>query len=67
MGNKEQTLERLRGDFQRLEDGFYYLFPRPDGGCYPPYLLRWIADELDRLNEPHQKEIEKYFSGQEGE
>ena len=42
-------------------DGFYYYWP--DGnGHYAPHHLREIADELDRMNEPWEKQIEEYFN-----
>lgn len=44
-----------------LDDGFYYWWPESYRGAYAAYQLRWIADELDRLNEPYKKQINEYF------
>lgn len=57
---------RLIGQFEPLEDGFYYFWPQFEGGgCLTPFILREIADELDKLNQPWNDEIDKYFSGRE--
>jgi hypothetical protein len=42
-----------------LEDGFYCFFPPVGGGCFDPWLLRAIADRLDQLNAPLQKEFDE--------
>ena len=42
-------------------DGFYYFWPNPNKGFFAAHQLRWIADELGRLNEPYEKQISEYF------
>ena len=63
--------EKFNKDISQLEDGFYYYFPN-GGGAIPSWILREVADILDKKNEPLQKDIEKYFSikdiyGKDGE
>lgn len=36
----------------REVDGFYYFDPLPGQGCYSAHNLRWLADVLDKMNEP---------------
>lgn len=55
------------GDLLIKEDGFYGFWPELRGGYWDSYVLREIADTLDELNAPWQKEIEKYFAEQEKE
>lgn len=51
------------GDILKKEDGFYDFWPLKRPGCYwPAHLLRAIADKLDEMNAPWQKEIDDYFS-----
>lgn len=47
-----------RGEFDRLEDGFYYWFPSGSGGVSEDQ-LRLIADELARINRAWQKQIDR--------
>lgn len=60
------------GELSNLEDGFYYWWPDPDrrGGCWDAYILREIADELDRLNKPWQDivdvEMNRQLDAKEG-
>lgn len=42
----------------REVDGFYVFIPFAKGGYYPSYLLRAVADYLDELNEPLNKQLE---------
>ena len=42
--------------------GFYYYWPKGNKGMFCSASLRVIADELDRINEPLDKEIEAYFN-----
>jgi len=46
-------------------DGFYYYGPRGPGQL-SPHELRWIADELDRMNAPWEKKLDEYFGEQKG-
>lgn len=48
-------------EFLVLEDGFSYFMPNPHGGALSSWMLRTLADELDRRNEGWQKEINAYF------
>lgn len=60
---KERVLEviRTRGDIISSEDGFKVYWPLNPVGFLSAEALRIIADELDRLNEPWQKQINEYF------
>jgi hypothetical protein len=43
-------------------DGTYYFLPRSTGsGLWASYTLRQIADLLDGLNAPYEKELAAYF------
>lgn len=43
-------------------DGMYYFLPRNMGnGLWASHNLRQIADLLDRLNAPYEKELFEYF------
>lgn len=64
-------LARERGDFVALEDGFYCYAPS-SVGALRAHELRILADELDRMNAPHEAQIDrdfglggKYFGGPE--
>jgi hypothetical protein len=54
-----------RGDLVRAECGFYVYWPMRGMGAVAAHELRYLADELDRLNAPWQAEIDKYFSEHE--
>jgi hypothetical protein len=55
------SVSRERGDFVQDVDGFFYFWPEEaTEGYFSPHHLRWLADELDKLNEPWQKEIDDY-------
>ena len=56
------------GDIFAKEDGFYDFWPEYPGrgGYWPAYLLREIANKLDQLNEPYQKDIDTYFANKCG-
>ena len=58
---KQDFMEKIRGseDIFTDVDGFYYFWT--NDGCLASHHLRWIADELDRLNETLNQEIEEYF------
>jgi hypothetical protein len=47
-----------RGDFVTDVDGFVKFWPADQNGYLAAHHLRWIADELDRRNEPWQKIID---------
>lgn len=49
------------GEFLRGDDGYYDWWPEypSRGGSLPAYFLRNLADELDRLNEPWNKQVEE--------
>lgn len=49
-----------RNEFECDVDGFVYYWPNGYGSLASHH-LRWIADELDKMNEPITKEIEEYF------
>lgn len=43
-------------------DGYVYYWPKPNGGHFSPWMLRAIADELDKINQPWQDTIDEYFA-----
>lgn len=49
--------------FSPGDDGFIYWWPSDLSGYITPQQLRWIADELDKRNEPWKQDIEAYFNG----
>lgn len=56
------AVSQERGDFVTDTDGFVYYWPKEAGrGHLSAWHLRVLADELDRRNEPWQKEINDYF------
>lgn len=42
-------------------DGFFYYFPKNAGASLSSWMLRGIANELDRRNEPWERELDKHF------
>jgi hypothetical protein len=58
---EKEFIDYTRPDIVAEVDGLYYFFLN-NFTFLTAYQLRWIADELDRLNEPYQKEIDKYFN-----
>ena len=60
---KERVLSKIRKrkDICSAEDGFMVYCPTAFIGFHTAESLRIIADELDRLNEPWQKQINEYF------
>lgn len=64
----EETISRLirdaenRQEFLTLEDGFVYYCPDPTlSGALPPWVLRALADELDRRNAEWAAVLERYY------
>lgn len=55
------NIHRERNDLIQGDDGFYVYWPLEPCGYICAHQLRWIADELDRLNEPWQKHLNEYF------
>jgi len=51
------------GEFLRGDDGYYDWWPEfpSNGGCLASHFLREIADKLDKLNEPWDKQIQADF------
>lgn len=43
------------GSIERSSDGYFYFWV--DGGCLPAYILRAVANELDKLNSKHDEEL----------
>ena len=58
-----QTADKW-GEFVTGDDGFVYWWPDSKRGCFNPFALRVLADELDRRNEPWKKQIDEYFEQQ---
>lgn len=45
------AMSRDRGDFVLGDDGYYVYWPKGyAGGALAPHHLRWLADELDKMN-----------------
>jgi hypothetical protein len=61
---EEKFIARVdaRDEFALDVDGFWYYWPKRNGGSISTWMLRAIADELDRRNEPWQREIDAYFA-----
>lgn len=49
------------GEFYKEIDGYYVYWPIQRNGFWESYVLRIIADKLDELNEPYDKEVQEYF------
>ena len=47
-------------DIDCCADGFYSYWPQDRGGYIEPRHLRWMADLIDWLNEPWQRQIDDY-------
>ena len=47
------------GEIFAKEDGFYDFWPDIKGGYWPAWLMRIIADKLDEMNAPWQKQIDE--------
>ena len=60
--NQQELIQRIdeSGDFVTLDDGFVYYWPSGNGSL-AAYVLRWIADELDKRNKEWNKQINDYF------
>lgn len=51
-----------RREFIHLDDGYLYFAPTGTPyGALAPWMLRALADELDRRNAPHEADINQYF------
>lgn len=63
--DREKLIEMCdrRDEFMPSDDGFIYWWPSGFSGYIAPHQLRWIADELDKRNEPWAANIEEYFRG----
>lgn len=49
------------GEILPKEDGYFDFWPDLNGGYWPSYMLRTIADKIDELNKPWNDEVNKYF------
>jgi hypothetical protein len=63
-GTQKERDRVLRIAHQRKEffldvDGFVYFWPEKNIGHLSSNQLRWLADELDRINAPWEKQIEE--------
>lgn len=68
MPAEQQRLELLAKvhesqDIYMEVDGFYRFEPNAVG-YFTAHQLRWIADELDRMNAPREKELDEYFKNE---
>ena len=62
--NKSYSVQTLTGkelgNFQLDSNGSYYFWEKSDlNGCWSAHTLREIADKLDEVNKPFEKEL--YF------
>lgn len=53
------------GKIEPLEDGYYYYWPVLRPGCWSSSMMREIADKLDELNEPWDKQVMEYHEQEE--
>lgn len=53
------------GDIVKEVDGFYVYYPEIRGGYWSSHMMREIADKIDELDAPWQKEMDKYWAGLE--
>lgn len=50
------------GSFQLDSDGSYYFYHTDDiAGCWSAHSLKEIAELLDEVNKPFDKQVEDYF------
>lgn len=63
--HKKTVVEKAHeyGDIEPLDDGYQYFWVK-DRGAFSANDLRLIADELDRLNENWNGDIDCYFAGE---
>ncbi len=55
-------LTEERREFIHLEDGYVYFAPTGTPyGAFAAWMLRALADELDRRNAPWEADINRYF------
>lgn len=55
-------ISRERGDFVMGDDGYYVFWPKEHTmGALASYHLRWLADELDRINKPWDDQVQAFF------
>lgn len=62
-----QLIEKAQADFVVEMDGFVYYAPVAGRGHFNAWMLRALADELDRRNAAWEAEIEHYFEQQNGQ
>lgn len=53
--------DRIEGDFVTNEAGDEVFWPTGNNGYYDSYVLRAIADELDKRNAPWNDRLEEWF------
>jgi hypothetical protein len=49
------------GYLEMKEDGLYDWWPEQRSGYLPAWFLREVADKLDEINAPYEKEMRDYF------
>lgn len=49
------------GEIFAIETGEYMFEPSERRGAFPAWLMHKIADKLDELNEPLERDIQAYF------
>lgn len=52
------------GDFVTGDDGYVVFWPTLNKGAFSADVLRELADELDRRNEPWDRQMAEYFTNE---
>ena len=62
--NRLLTIAKQNGDLVRGDDGFFIYWPTSlaSRGALTSWMLRALADEIDRLNEPAEAALAEYFA-----
>jgi hypothetical protein len=58
------SMSREWGDFVCGEDGYYVYWPSDarSRGSLGPHHLRWLADELDKMNADWDRQVQEWFA-----
>lgn len=64
MSGTPEWIDRItETDFITNEAGDEVFWPTGNHGYYDAFMLRAIADELDKMNGPWNERVEEYFEG----
>jgi hypothetical protein len=64
---RRRMLEFCEPDIVTADDGYKVFWPTKNNGYYGAYLLRIIADELDKRNEQWDLEVAAYHRNSEND